>query len=90
MNSAEILEAPHISPRDARFAAWEAEKRAFQKLLPALLPTHRGKFVAIHRGEVVESGDVEVAVGEAAYRSLGYVPIYVDLVTDQPRSPARI
>jgi hypothetical protein len=69
---------------------WHRERRAFWRLLPELLKTHRGKYVAVHNGQVVESGDDEVALALRAYRQHGYVPIYVGLVTDEPPRVERI
>jgi hypothetical protein len=62
----------------------EREYRAFLRLLPELLQTHRGKFVAIHNGKVVDSDAVDVALILRVQRDVGYVPIHVGLVTDTP------
>lgn len=62
----------------------EREFRAFQRLLPSLLPTHRGKYVAIHLGQVVDSDTEEIALIVRVQAKIGYVPIYVGLVTDSP------
>jgi hypothetical protein len=69
---------------------WVREHEAFQKLLPQLLQTHRDKYVAIHEGKVVESGDDLISVALRAYKKHGYVPILVDLVTDQPKPIVRL
>jgi hypothetical protein len=69
---------------------WQREHEAFQKLLPQLLKTHRDKYVAIHDGKVVETGDDLVTVALRAYANHGYVPILVDLVTDQPKPIIRL
>jgi hypothetical protein len=63
---------------------WQRERRAFLRLLSSLLQTHRGQYVAIHEGQVVESGPDKVEVGLRAYARYGYIPIYVGLVTDEP------
>jgi hypothetical protein len=63
---------------------WEREHRAFQLKLPDLLKTHRGKYVAVHDGKVVDSGDDKVALALRAYGTFGYVPIYVGLVAERP------
>jgi hypothetical protein len=62
---------------------WELERRAFLRLAPSLLPKHRGQYVAVHEGKVVDSGLDKVAVGLRAYARYGYIPIYVGLVTDE-------
>jgi hypothetical protein len=63
---------------------WRREQQAFRRLLPELLKTHPGQYVAIHEGHVVESGANKLEVAARAYGRFGYVPIYVTLVTDQP------
>jgi hypothetical protein len=84
MNETDVLPAPQIDwpPPETK---WDRERRAFHRMLPSLLQTHRGKFVAIHEEQVVDSGDDEVALGLRVYGRFGYVPIYVGLATDQPR-----
>ena len=88
MNSTETLPAPVLpSPPEDRF---RSEQRAFHKLLPELLQTHRDQYVAIHEGRVVESGADQIEVAERAYARFGYIPILVTLVTDRPRPVVRI
>ncbi len=41
------------------------------------------KYVAIHGGKIVESGDEKIAVGLRAYSRFGYVPIFVGYVGDE-------
>ena len=54
MNSIETLPSPVLpSPPEDKF---RSEQRAFQKLLPELLRTHRDQYVAIHDGQVVGFG----------------------------------
>jgi hypothetical protein len=69
---------------------WQREHRAYLKMYPQLLQTHRGKYVAIHEGKLVESGDDKIEVALRAYARHGYVPIYVTLVTDEPPQVVRI
>ena len=71
-------------------AKWQRERRAFLELLPALLPAYRGQYVAIHEGKVVDSGPELVPVALQAHQRYGNVPIYVDLVTDEPPRAVRI
>jgi hypothetical protein len=88
MSSTELLPAPVLpEPPDDK---WRQEQRAFHKLLPELLRTHRDQFVAIHEGQIAESGTDKLKVAERAYARFGYVPIFVSLVTNQPRKPIRI
>lgn len=61
------------------------EQRAFARLLPELLHTHRGQYVAVFGGRVVGSGADLFAVLSQAYAEHGYWPILCRLVTDEPR-----
>jgi hypothetical protein len=70
--------------------AWQRERRAFVGLLPTLLASHRGQFVAVHDGKVVASGADQVAVAREAYDRVGYVTVYLGHVDDLPRRPVRI
>ena len=85
MSSIETLPAPVLpSHSDENF---RREQQAFRRLLPELLSTHRDRYVAIHEGQVVESGAGPDRGWERAYAQFGYIPILVTLVTDEPRAP---
>jgi len=88
MSQMDVLAAPLLPavPQDK----WRREQRAFRHLLPELLKTHRGQYVAIHEGQVVESGSDKLDIAGRAYARFGYVPIYVSLVTQEPVPPVRI
>lgn len=60
----------------------EREYRAFLRLLPELLATHRSKYVAVHNGQVVDCDTDDVALILRVQAKVGYVPIHVGLVTD--------
>src|SRR5437588_5491071 len=68
---------------------WEREYRAFRRLLPQLLPTERGKFVAVHDERVIDSDRDEMALIARVLARLGNVDIHVGLVTDAPESVYR-
>ena len=63
---------------------WEREYQAFQRLLPQLLATHRGQYVAIHNELVVDSGDDKLALALRVLAKIGSVSIHVGLVTEEP------
>jgi hypothetical protein len=63
---------------------WEREYRAFQRLLPQLLRTAPGQYVAIHEERVVDSDRDELALIVRVLAGVGNVDIHVGLVTDQP------
>jgi hypothetical protein len=68
----------------------DAEVAAFARLLPALLETHRGQYVAIHGGRVVDAGPEAIPLILKVHQAIGYVPIHVALVTEEPPRPVRV
>jgi hypothetical protein len=88
MSEPVIYPAPLLPPRPTN--KWRREQLAFLRLLPELLRTHRGKYVAVHEEKVVDSGEEKLAVAMRAYAQHGYVPIFVGLVTDEPLPPVRV
>jgi hypothetical protein len=82
--SAEVVELP-IAAR----TAWEREYQAFLQLLPVLLASHKGKYVAIHGGQVVDSGDDKLALALRVLHKVGNVPIHVGRVTEEPEPVCR-
>jgi hypothetical protein len=63
---------------------WEREYRAFLRLLPRLLAAERGKYVAIHDEQVVDTDLDEMTLITRVLSRLGNVDIHVGLVTDAP------
>jgi hypothetical protein len=74
--------APVIDPATPLAGKWAREYQAFRRLLPDLLPTHRGQYVAVHNGQVVASGPDKLAVALQAFRQVGNVSIHVGLVSE--------
>jgi hypothetical protein len=68
---------------------WEHEYRAFQWLLPQLLATHRGQYVAVHNEQVVDSGDDKLALALRVLSRIGNVAIHVGRVTEEPEAVSR-
>jgi hypothetical protein len=62
----------------------EREHQAFLRLLPQLLGTHQGKYVAVHEGQVIDSDADDIALVLRVHARIGYVPIRVGRVTEQP------
>ncbi|HEX3147976.1 MAG TPA: hypothetical protein VHR66_07815 [Gemmataceae bacterium] len=62
----------------------ERERSAFLRLLPELLATHPGKFVAIHNEQVVDNDQNDIALVQRVHKRVGYVPIHVARVAGQP------
>ena len=90
MDESEILLAPVINVPQRNDDKWERERSAFHRLLPNLLTTSQGKYVAIHEESVVETGDTSVETAQRAYAKFGYVPIFIGLVSDQGLRIVRI
>src|SRR5262245_2257364 len=88
----EVIEypAPDLDLPSHPETPYERERRAFWEMLPELLKTHFGQYVVIHDGKVVASGSDRVAVALEAYSRVGYVPVYLGHVTNEPQRPARI
>lgn len=62
----------------------ERERAAFLRLLPGLLPTHAGRYVAVHGERVVDDDADDIALVRRVHARFGYVPIHVGLVTADP------
>jgi hypothetical protein len=90
MSTPEIFPAPVLDLPQPLDDKWKREQRAFFSMLPELLTTHRGLYVAIHEGRVVQAGPDNVQVALQAYRAHGYAPMYIDLVAEHPLPPVRI
>ena len=90
MKKTNVLPAPRVDRTPATENKWAQEQRAFLSLLPALLRSHRNKYVAIYRRKLVDSGGDKVALGLRVYRKFGYVPIYVGQVLAAPPRAVRI
>jgi hypothetical protein len=93
MNESEILPAPklELSPNYSKDSnRWSQERETFLRLLPALLSTHRRKYVALCDGVVVDCDDDEIGLALRVYRKQGYVPIYVGFVSDEPPVTVRV
>ncbi len=86
----DLQPAPVLEHPPASSDTWERERAAFFRLLPSLLRSHAGEYVAVHDGRVVGSGPDQVEVALRAYEAHGYVPIFVGLVTDQPPRAVRV
>ena len=90
MNETQALPAPQLAPDQNRQSKWDEEYRAFLRLKPVLMAQHSGKYVAVHDGKVVGEGDDQVEVALQAYDQIGYVPIYVGLVSNEPQPIVRV
>ena len=63
----------------------DQERAAFQRLLPELLKTHRGEWVAIVDGQPVEFGPDFSSVVVPVRQRFGQRPVYVREIAEQAR-----
>jgi len=84
-----ILPAPAVTSPIRASSKWERERDAFRRLLPQLMPSHRGQYVAIHNGAVVASGQKRLDVALQALFQVGNVDIHVGLVSEEPEPISR-
>lgn len=61
------------------------ELGVFERMKPKLLKTHKDKWVAIHKGELVDFDDDESALAKRVYGKFGYRTILMTAVTETPR-----
>jgi hypothetical protein len=90
MSEPVTLSPPDVSFEHQVHAEWDRERRAFLRLVPTLLGTHRGRYIAVHGGRAVAEGDDQIELAKRVYAEIGYVPVYVGRVTDEPAPPLRI
>jgi hypothetical protein len=90
MIQADVLPAPELEPFDDGTSKWEQERSAYWRLLPTLVSQYGDQYVAIHEGQVVDSGANQVELALRVYRRFGYLPIYVGLVSNEPLRMLRV
>ena len=85
MSKPDLLPAPVVELPVPAENKWQREYRAFLRLLPELLKTHKDKYAAIHEERCVDTDEDEIALALRVYARYGYIPIHVGLVAEQPR-----
>jgi len=73
----------HLQP--AELEQFERDHRAFERRREELLQTHRGQFVAVLNGQVVDADPDQGDLAKRVYAKFGYRPIYMDEVREKPR-----
>jgi len=69
--------------RAAQDEAWEKERAAFHRLKPQLLQTHKGLYVAIHGGQVVDADADNLALAQRVMSKLKDKRFYLQLVSEK-------
>jgi hypothetical protein len=80
---------PNLPGSPVPLTKYERESLAFRRLLPQLLNTDRGQYVAIHDEQVIDRERDEMALIARVLKKVGNVDIHVGLVTDQPQRAFR-
>lgn len=70
---------PYYRPADPAVAA---EYDAFWCLFPTLLASHKGRYVAVYQGRVIDTGDDLGSVSRRVRALHGGAPVYVARVCD--------
>lgn len=80
----QLFEAPAlIMPKARQDEKWLRERSSFYRLLPSLLVSLRGKWVAIHNETVVEVGDSLHSVLAVVGKRLPKTDVYIQLVDEK-------
>lgn len=72
--------------RRAQLQKFEREKEVYLHLKPQLLQTHRGQFVAIHEGKVVDADQDNGELVRRVVERYGNEPVYIQLVAEELRT----
>jgi hypothetical protein len=81
----QIFEAPVLPIATARIEEdkWLRDQRAFFRMLPELLKTLKGKWVAVHGEKVIEVGDSMQSVLTHVRERLPKGELYIQLVDEK-------
>ena len=86
---APMLPAPALSQTSAS-GKWQREYEAFVRLKPQLLSSHVNQYVVIHDGQVIASGNDDVALALQFFAQHGNVPVHIGFVAQGTEEAARI
>ena len=84
------IDPEHFANPRQRNDKWWQEYQAFLRLLPDLLKTLRGQYVAVHEGQVVDSDREKIPLACRVFQTYGKVPMCVRLVAEQLPPPVRL
>jgi len=79
----QVFEAPQLPIPQIIDDPWLRDEQAFFYKLPELLKTLRGKWVAIHNGDVVEIGDSVRSVLLRVRERFPKTEVYIQLVDEK-------
>jgi dCTP deaminase len=86
--SLRLAEPPTLSQKELPkgLLIFQREKRAFERLKPVLLETHRGQYAVIREEKAVLFGYNKSELAKQAYEKFGYGPLYIGLVEEEPEA----
>lgn len=70
--------------RQEELRTFHKDRETFLYLIPELLKSHAGQFVAIFRGQLVDADPDQWTLAKRVYAKYGYQPIYMDEVLEKP------
>ena len=79
---------PSITTDDS--GSFEREVAAFERLMPSLLEQYADKYVAVHQGKVIASGDEKLSLLHQVREEFGQVACYIEKVTPEYPQTVRI
>jgi len=80
------IQAQDEALRQAQDEAWEKERAAFHRLKPQLMQTHKGLYVAIHGGQVVDADADNLVLAQRVMSKLKDMPFYLQLISEEVRT----
>ena len=89
MSHSESTAVPGVNIPEPPMTKFERERRAFYRLLPDLVRTHRGQYVAVHDERITDSGPDRFTVANRVLEKVGPADIYVGLALVEPVRPSR-
>ena|SRR5580765_4751736 len=84
MSETVMAPIPTIESFAPQGGKWQREFQAFQQLLPQLLTSYPGKYVAIHDGKIVDVGEEKLPLALRVLSKIGNVDIHVGFVSTNP------
>lgn len=92
MERAETVTLPAVAIKlpPTTLTKWEREYRVFLRLLPRLLQTHQGQYVAIHKEQFTDAAGDKIILVKRVLQRIGSQDFHVGLVTDEPAPLARV
>jgi hypothetical protein len=83
-DAALTIEPCEKARENPRYAPWLREKAAFDRLEQQLASSHRGKWIAVHKGKVIDEDSNEDTLFVRVSKKLGNAPFFIGRVDVAP------